>query len=83
VRIRHGEGQREFADALPRTHEPLADRGLGREKGRGDFGGAEAAQRPQGEGRLRLRGELRVKADKHHPQAVIGDLLGVLGDGRW
>ena len=32
-------------DSLPGAREPLGDGGLGRQEGRGDFGGAEAAQR--------------------------------------
>ena len=66
-------------------HQPLGHGGHGQEKGGGDLGGGEAAQRLQGEGDLLLHRQGGVTTGEDQLETFVGNLVEVvevLGDGQ-
>ena len=70
---RHPERDAGGLDLLLRPHEPLRHRRLGHQERAGDLGRGQAAERPQRQRDLRLRGERRVAAREDELEPLVGE----------
>ena len=66
-------------DLLLGAHEPLGGGHLGLEKGAGDLGGGQRAQRAQGQRDLRGLAQRRVAAGEQQSQSIVGEIVRLLG----
>jgi hypothetical protein len=69
---RHPEGDPGGLDLALGPHQPLGHGRLGDQEGAGDLAGGQAAERPQGEGDLRLGGQRGVAAGEDELQPLVG-----------